>query len=437
MTLTSELVSKLVLGAGTTLISFVGELPQIDLGDRHALVIVEDESYLPEEGYRPKARVLRVGPKDCLEAQIYPFLVVNQYRYQILVPKDLDPYRKTRLDSLLQFLRSTGINMSTVNAFGGMFSENIIRNTPEILKASSVTPLRGTQAGRPAVLIASGPSLNQAIPALRSFKDKGVLIAADSLVSFLPAQGVDPDFFVSVDPQRATYDKQGGATSSAALFFHPSVFHLIPREWKGPLLTTATHMAPYQILQLPDHGHIEEDVQCQMHLAFNLAAWMGCDPIILTGQDLCYHGDRMYAEGAQYLGAEDASKIMAGTYEKKNIRGEAVRTTIVFESYHATFERKIRSFHGKVYNATPGGVLIDGAENVDLDVMQQRCENSAGFSVPKAQTPAPPPEAMGIALKQLSFLNDCLMVSMGVLPGEEKLLNMVRAVRETIERIEG
>ena len=433
-----KLKEKLILGSGTTLISFVGDLPEIDLGELHALLVVDAKADLPARN-----RVLRVGPEDSLEAKAYPFLVVNGHRYQIVVPRDLEPHRKVRLDSLLHFLRSSGINISTVRAFGELFSENIIRNIPEICRALSVKDLQGKLKGIPAILIASGPSLNEAIPALKDFQDKSVLIAADSLISFLPAAGIEPLFYVTVDPQKATHDKINGSTSNAILFFHPAVFHLIPREWQGPLLTTSTRMAPYQILQLPYHGHVEEDVQCQMHLAFNLASWMGCDPIILVGQDLCYHGEKLYADGAQYIKGEDVERVLRGTFEAKNVRGEIVQTTTVFESYRTTYERKIRAFPGRVFNATEGGLNIVGAENTTLEALLSGC--SEYKSIPFGEMKeideiltiihALRPQSLSMSKTRLTYLNDCLMVAMGVLPGEEKLLNMVRAVQETLGRI--
>ena len=435
-----ELSKKLILGDGTTLISFVGDLPEIDLGDKHALLVVDESE---PEGSRP--RVMWVGPDDSLEAKAYPFLVVSGHRYQILAPRDLESERGVRLEALLGFLRSSGINISTVRAFGTLFSENIIRNVPEICRAESVKNLQGKCQGLPAILIASGPSLSLAISTLQALSSSprrtGVrLIAADSLISYLPSQGIEPDFHVTVDPQKATYDKINGATSLSTLFFHPAVFHLIPKEWRGPLLTTSTQMAPYQILQLPDHGHIEEDVQCQMHLAFNLAAWMGCDPIVLVGQDLCYHGERLYAEGAQYMKDEDVGRILAGTFDAKNVKGEIVQTTTVFESYRTTFERKFRAFPRKVFNATEGGINIAGAENVCLRDLLERFAlrgsevPGSGFGV-QGSEPATGNRQPATPKLRLAFLNDCLMVAMGILPDDQKLLNMVRVVRETLERI--
>lgn len=440
-----EIAEKIILGSGSAIISFVGDLPEIDLGDRHVLLIVAGGE--SKVDFKVRSRVELVGADDVLEAKAYPFLVRDGYRYQILAPKSPDPLQKERLENLLGFLRSSGINISTVRAFGGFFSENIIRNTPEVCRADSVRDLQGKRKGIPAILIASGPSLNEAIPALRGLRGNVVMIAADSLISFLPSQGIEPDYFVSVDPQKATHDKIGGAISNATLFFHPAAYHLIPREWQGPLLTTSTQMAPYRILRLPEaHGHVEEDVQCQMHLAFNLAAWMGCDPIILVGQDLCYHDEKLYAEGVQYIKDEEKGRVLAGTFEARNVRGNIVRTTTVFESYRTTFERKIRSFNGKVLNATTGGINIKGADNVNLeDLGESFSRKSPGVGgiggkkdqfFPFLPIPDPRPRAwIETAKDRLRFLNDCLMVSLGVLPGDEKLMRMVRATRETLGRM--
>ncbi len=279
-------------------------------------------------------------------------------------------YRQKRDKELLPYTQNHMINHATANRLGPLFVRGMLETIPHVARVPGVNRLHNLFVGKPAILIAAGPSLGKNVHYLKSAKNRAVLISADTVLGYLLARGIVPDFVVSVDPQEETYAKYRGVDipREVALVFHPSCNAKIVKHFPGPKYVSATSMGIYQWLQefWPDKGSLEQEVQCQVHLGFNLAQWLGCDPIIIVGHDLCYTDDLMHVKGGSYLTREEEDKHVAEGVRTRNMFGQIVGTYPVFLGYKATMERKIESFPGRVVNATEGGVNLVGAENLLL-----------------------------------------------------------------------
>lgn len=287
-------------------------------------------------------------------------------------------YRQKRDKELLPQTQNNRINHATANHLGPLFVRGMLEAIPHVVRVPGVNQLHNLFPGKPAILIAAGPSLAKNVHALRSAKGRAVLICADTVLGYLLARGVIPDFVVSVDPQDETYTKYHGVDipSEVALVFHPSCNAEIVKHFPGPKYVSASSMGIYQWLQgfWPEKGSLEDDVQCQVHLGFNLAQWLGCDPIIIVGHDLCYTDNLMHVKGGSYLTMEEEAKHVVEGVKTRNMFGQIVGTYPVFMGYKATIERKIEAFPGRVMNATEGGLNLHGAENLLFqDVLEECC----------------------------------------------------------------
>ncbi|MDT7041838.1 6-hydroxymethylpterin diphosphokinase MptE-like protein [Candidatus Nitronereus thalassa] len=280
---------------------------------------------------------------------------------------------------LVRFTTGAKINLATASRFGQLFTKRIFEAMPHVMTASGVDRLKGLFPGLPAVIVAAGPSLRKNCHYLKELKGRAVIIAADTIIGFLLAQGIKPDFVVSVDPQEETTCKYQGVVipEDVSLVFHPSCHDRFVKHFPGPKFVTATSMTAYQWLQdfFPEKGSIEGQIQCQVHMGFNLAQWLGCDPIVLIGLDLSYTDDLPHVKGGSYfVEGTEASWIEKQGKWTKNIFGEPVRAEPVFFGYKQTWEQKIRNCTNTVINATEGGVNIEGAQNWLLrDVLTEFC----------------------------------------------------------------
>ena len=324
----------------------------------------------------PRIKVL-VGPDANLAQACLNFFMfhgigpVQALRYEPAFRLNPTLYESKFEKELTQFTNSTVMNIVTLEAFGASFSRSMLEGVPHILFAHGVNQLKGRFAGLPAILVAAGPSLQKNVHHLHEAKGRSVIIAADTVLGYLLARRVKPDFVMSVDTQEMTFSKYEGVDipDDVALVYNPACNDNIVKHFPGPKFVTETFLPVFQWLMhcWPPKGSIEGENQCQMHMGFNLAQWMGCDPIIIVGQDLCYTDNRMHVKGGSYL-TEDLEKAhVAVGVMTHNIFGEQVRTYTTFLNYKATFELKIQNFSGAVYQATEGGLRLEGAEVCRLE----------------------------------------------------------------------
>jgi hypothetical protein len=129
------------------------------------------------------------------------------------------------------------------------------------------------------------------------------------------------------------------------------------------------------------------------HLAFYLAVYMGCDPIIFVGQDLAYTGHVFYVPGVEVHHAWRSELNRFQTIEQKEwerivrnrpilmrvpgaLGGELYTDELLF-TYLEQFEKDIASVSQRVINATEGGAMIRGTEVMPLREAGERFCNKA------------------------------------------------------------
>ncbi len=168
-----------------------------------------------------------------------------------------------------------------------------------------VVDLENRCAGRPAIVIAAGPSLRRNIHLLKNpaVRDRCVLIAVQTTLKTLLAEGVRPHFVAALDYHEISTRFYEGLTAEdvrgVTLIAEPKVSPAVLDAWPGALRTTADE---HLDLLLPpelagDHGRIRPGATVA-HLCHHIARHLGCDPVILTGQDLAFTGGLYYGEGA-------------------------------------------------------------------------------------------------------------------------------------------
>ena len=93
-------------------------------------------------------------------------------------------------------------------------------------------------------------------------------------------------------------------------------------------------------------------------MAFSLAQYMACEPIILIGQDLAIAGNKTNAEGA-VLGTEQDSYLREPRLMVPANAGGEIETTRSLKLYLDAYNNDMVSHPGTVINATEGGALIN------------------------------------------------------------------------------
>lgn len=243
--------------------------------------------------------------------------------------------------------------------------EHLAANFKHVLRIPNVTGLAGRYRGVPALIVAAGPSLDASLPHLAGQKlDHMLTLCAASALGPLARAGIFPELAVALeakDESRQFAGADPGRTLlAAASASHPNHFRLWPGQRAifhlSPWVAEAAGAGP----ALPTGGHATS-------AAFALAVLMGCDPIVLVGQDLAFDQGRAHANGRP--GGEDDA--LPNLVQVPGIDGSPVETSLVMAGYIAWYREAAAYLAGsarpvRVINATARGARLEGFEHLPL-----------------------------------------------------------------------
>jgi len=245
---------------------------------------------------------------------------------------------------------------------------DFIKNTPGLIQ------LKDKFAGMPAVVVATGPSLNKSLPKLKEVQDKCVIIAADASYSILMNAGITPHFVASLERHIDTVKFFDGVKKADKDPTHLVAFPLSPKEtlqiFDGPKLAVYRNYSYYYYLEnkLPKGmilcGH------SVAHMCCKIADMIGCSHIYLIGQDLAYDPDTLqtHASGVSHGSDKKMTEEELKKYCKDTGKGELQKTAgnlkdevysndlwIYFAKEYITEQKQTKS---PIINLTEGGLKI-------------------------------------------------------------------------------
>jgi len=182
-------------------------------------------------------------------------------------------------------------------------------------------------AGKTAVLLGGGPSLDEFLPWLKNNREKVVVLAVSRISRRLLEVGLFPDFVFSIDPQKVSFEvsKEMLQFDRRTVFIH--CHHVSPHllaQWQGHSLYSGTLFPWKTDLNIAaDFPHPGPTVT---NTAFATAVEMGFSQIILAGVDLCFDGaGNSHAKGSCERAA--GPQFSQQQYWIKTNRGDDAVTT--------------------------------------------------------------------------------------------------------------
>jgi hypothetical protein len=196
--------------------------------------------------------------------------------------------------------------------------DNTCANLPAFLSAPSVEALAGAFAGAPLVLVAAGPSLDDALPFLRRVAPHALVVTGNTSFRALAAHGISPHLTVTIDPFPGTelgYDGQplGHTHLISPVFAYPGVH----RRFTGRLFGMPDESQLLRRLRtaagLPPAPSLLGEATVSTTV-LNLAAYFGCNRVVFVGQDFAVADDgRTHAADTFYtdlgLNRQDNEKV--------------------------------------------------------------------------------------------------------------------------------
>lgn len=295
---------------------------------------------------------------------------------------------------------------------------NVVANFRRLPSCFAANEWKDAFKNTPAIICGAGPSLEEALPTLRTLDDRALIFAGGSTITSLTSHGIQPHFSMALDPNREELDRLLQSR------YFEGAYLIAPRLQKEVF---ATANGPFGYLKTDTGGLIENWLEEELGLggapigpdlgaeafsvttlALSYAYAFGCNPIILAGVDLAFQEGKRYASGieAKELDASDP-RALEERLIKKNVSGKSVETLLkwVMEADAIASFAKEHS-ETTFYNASPDGLGFDGIETLPLEkiALPEKARDLRGEIHQKIQG-APLPlkqEAIETALVKLS-----------------------------------
>lgn len=316
--------------------------------------------------------------RECARAIGNPIILGSVDRTLYFVHKGQAEKRpehpKKVLESYAAFVRYrfTSLGNSAEDTLIG-FSQ-IVKNYPNLRRSYTLKELRGKFEDYPAVVVAAGPSLDKNVHLLKEVQDRCIIFAVDTVLRKLPAMGIKPHFVMAIERGRPTYDyyytdlpeKPEGVIPVTCSVCLPE----ISGTWEGPFIITFKTLPLDTWFAAATGLYVLPSGSSCAHMALQTAFALGCKKIALIGQDLAFSPEgRTHSDDTHWeKDIEDLDKVNPEIIEGEGALGGTVKTTPIWFFFKQIFGHMIAELKGvEVFDATEGGILIEGARIVTLD----------------------------------------------------------------------
>ncbi|EHW7499891.1 motility associated factor glycosyltransferase family protein [Campylobacter jejuni] len=220
-----------------------------------------------------------------------------------------------------------------------------------------------------AIIVSTGPSLTKQLPLLKKYANKATIFCADSAYPILAKHNIKPDYVCMLerdDIVSKCFDNDFKEFDQGILFIISSVVHqevidfLEKNSRKYILVHRPLHFAVS--LNLKEFGYIGVGASVA-NMAYELAASLRHENIILIGQDLAYAKDGS-SHPKEHIFGNEGEKIRGEVYTLAYGGEKQVRTQLTWNLFRQAFEKDIFWVKEKLkintYNCTEGGARIEG-----------------------------------------------------------------------------
>ena len=304
---------------------------------------------------------------------------------QPLEVSGLEYYQREKADTFNALRRTLTQEAVVKNAMvaeylrhGAAFFHNYYGNLLHLPQSASGNALFGQFQNVPAIICGAGPSLKKNMDQLAHLKDKALLFAGGSSVNALTAAGIIPHFGGGIDPNPPQLERLlTNQAFEVPFFYRGRMFHEAFNAISGKRLHI-TGSGGYSIAdwieeKLDISGTFIEEGHNVINFLMEIAAHMGCNPIIFVGMDLAYTNMEAYAPGVIANASVDTDTIRSSkdmdsaAFPRPDIHGEPVYTLWKWVSeagWISDFAKEHPST--RLINATEGGLGFNGIPNTTL-----------------------------------------------------------------------
>jgi len=285
-----------------------------------------------------------------------------------------------------RFIATREINQATLNRFEKLWFKNMLLNLGTYIQTNGVNEFFAQYQNKPVFLVGAGPSLKKQLPILKTIQHQYLLIAVNTSLPYLTANGIFPDFVVTVDPQDKVYRYflpviREKLESYPILIAEPTICPKIVKNYPGRIMFCNVGFLKNWVGQFAgEKGELEMGGSV-ITAAYLLAVKMQASPIVLLGTDMSYSQNTLHFKGAELEKEWLFTQTRFESQEQKQYSfikkmrlfphegfyGNTVFTDSKFITYIEWLEKNFKKYpQYPVINATEGGIAFKGIENRSL-----------------------------------------------------------------------
>jgi hypothetical protein len=336
---------------------------------------------------------------------------------------------------------------------------NELMNVGSYARWPGIAELEGIAAGRPAVLVAAGPSLERNLDVLATpgVRERCVIIAVQTVLRTMLDRGVRPHFVTAIDyheiSRRFYEGLRAEDVEGVTLIAEARVNAAVLDAWPGAVRMPEDAFLAEVLAwgDRPARGALAQAATVA-HLSYYLARYLGADPVVMIGQDLAFTDGQYYANDAaihdvwagelnafntlERMEWERIVRFRGHLYEGVDHLGRRVYLDDQMATYLAQFERDFApdvEAGRMVIDATEGGVAKRGAVAMPL---VEALDRHAPPTMPEmAPMPIPAPREDPAVVAEVrgrlrSVRADERRIARGAREGRDLLRKMMRDQRD-------
>lgn len=248
---------------------------------------------------------------------------------------------------------------------------NIVKNAQFFPQSVALQRFSGVFEGKPGIVVAAGPSLDQHLTYLHKNQDKFVIVSSDGALKTLIKNGIQPHFVCSMERDLETRElfkdvpKDYNIPLITQPIIHPQVYEFYP----GPVVMICRECS-FGKWVFPSLSQYFLGLSVA-HMAYRSLALLGCSKIYLLGQDLARDRGSLKTHTGEVAEIQQkyTQKLLSeSTYcEVEGNDGTPIASTIFWRLFIADYEYLIAQMKipcGNVIKKEqgakiPGAILID------------------------------------------------------------------------------
>lgn len=271
--------------------------------------------------------------------------------------------RKIYVDNIIQ--------RNTKMYFKDRWFEALMENIPHMIESPILDLYKNEYKNKPAIIVSSGPSLDKNIENLIGIEGEFFIISAGRSLVALKEKKINANLFVSIDSDELSYKfiEDFIEDIEAPLLFLDTTNEKIVKNYNGKKICSTYNKMMYDIFSEYIHVQLLTSYGSVSHTMISAAVLLGCNPIILVGQDCAYTNNKAHSPFLEekQKGAKFEDSKRENDFFVEDVNGGQVRTSWELDGFRIGIEKLIKDNQNITFiNATEGGAKIHGAMQMKL-----------------------------------------------------------------------